>query len=187
MPSITLDPSCTALLLIDLINDLDFAGGEDLLIHARSMTQQLTALRHYAREQKIPIIYANDNFGQWHANFQKLVEDCLQEGVRGREIVEQLQPSPEDFFILKPKHSAFYHTSLEILLNNLGVTSLVITGMAADICVLFTANDAYMRGFRIIVPSDCVASEQAQWSEHALQLMQRVLKADITPFAAWNV
>jgi len=186
MCSMSAEPSKTALLLIDVVNDLMFDGGKELLLHARPMATQLLRLKAYARAQKMPVIYANDNFGQWHADFQALIQHCLQDHVRGQEIVQLLQPDEEDYFVLKPKHSAFYQTSLDVLLSNLGVTSLIITGLAGDICVLFTANDAYMRNFTIIVPGDCIASEDATHNAQVLQLMQRVLKADVTPFAEWT-
>ena len=187
MSPLTPDPSKSALLLIDVINDLMFDGGEELLQYARPMAAQLARFKRYARAQQMPVIYANDNFGQWHADFQVLVQRCLQDHVRGREIVKLLRPDKEDYFVLKPKHSAFYQTSLDVLLSNLEVTSLIITGMAGDICVLFTANDAYMRDFNIIVPGDCVASEDEEHNAQVLQLIQRVLKADVTPFAKWDV
>jgi nicotinamidase-related amidase len=137
-------------------------------------------LKHRAKAHGIPVIYANDNFGRWRSDFPKLVEHCLQSEVRGRAIVTQLQPDEDDYFILKPKHSAFFQTNLEILLGYLGATTLILTGMAGDICVLFSANDAYMRDFRIYVPPDCIASESDDRSREALMLMQRVLKADIS-------
>ena len=104
--------------------------------------------------------------------------------MRGRPIVVQLQPDEDDYFVLKPKHSAFFQTNLEILLEYLGATTIILTGMAADICVLFSANDAYMRDFRVYVPSDCIASESEDRSQQALLLMQRVLKADISASTA---
>jgi nicotinamidase-related amidase len=96
-------------------------------------------------------------------------------------MVKLLQPEEEDYFILKPRHSAFYMTNLDVLLKYLGAETLILTGIAGDICVLFTANDAYMREFRLLVPADCVASEDVEHNQHALELMQRVLKADIQP------
>jgi nicotinamidase-related amidase len=171
----------TALLLIDVINDLEFDGGDKLLNYARPMARALAALKERANAVGIPIIYVNDNFGRWRSDFPKLVEYCLTSGVRGQPIVAQLQPGPNDYFVLKPKHSAFFQTNLEILLRHLRTTTLILTGMAGDYCVLFTANDAYMRDFRLIVPPDCVASEDVERNSEALALMQRVLKADITP------
>ena len=174
------DNSPIALLLVDVINDLEFPGSEKLLQHALPMADALRAFKSRAKQAGIPAIYANDNFGRWRSDFPKLVSHCLQAGVRGRTIVTQLQPDEDDYFVLKPKHSAFFQTNLEILLGYLGVTTLILAGMAADICVLFSANDAYMRDLRIYVPSDCVASESRDRSREVLVLMQRVLKADIS-------
>jgi nicotinamidase-related amidase len=105
----------------------------------------------------------------------------MKEDVRGKPIAEQLLPEEDDYFVLKPKHSTFFQTNLEILLDYLGADTLIMTGMAGDICVLFSANDAYMRDFRIVVPPDCTASEEPEQNRQVLTLMQRVLKAEITP------
>ena len=168
------------LLLIDVINDLEFDGGENLLSEALPMAAALATLKNRAKAQGIPVIYANDNFGRWRSDFPKLVSHCLGAGVRGRPIAVQLQPDEDDYFVLKPRHSAFFQTNLEILLGYLGIKTLIITGMAADICVLFSANDAYMRNLHIHVPADCVASESNDRTREVLALMQRVLKADIS-------
>ena len=150
--------SAVAILLIDVINSLDFPGSERLMPSAKSMANQLSVFCGKARNLQIPIIYVNDNFGRWRSDLQHQVDRCLNDDVPGKEIVEQLIPKPTDYFVLKPKHSGFYSTSLELLLNDLQVNTLVITGLVTNICVLFTANDAYMRGYRIWVPSDCSAA-----------------------------
>ena len=174
------DKSDVALLLIDVINDLEFAGGEKLLPHAIAMAEALAALKRRAKAAGIPIIYANDNFGRWRSDFRSLVKHCLESDVRGKPIVSKLVPEGDDYFILKPKHSAFYHTNLEILLKYLGAQTLILTGIAGDICVLFSANDAYMRDFEIIVPPDCTVSENPDSNRQILALMRRVLKAELT-------
>jgi nicotinamidase-related amidase len=175
------DKSDTVLLLIDVINDLEFEGGDDLLRHVPPMAQCIADLKRRAKDAGIPTVYANDNFGRWRSDFTKLVAYCLENDVRGREMVRLLQPEEDDYFILKPKHSAFFQTNLDLLLRYLGAHKLILTGVAGDICVLFSANDAYMRDFEIIVPTNCVASEDATNNHQALKLMQRVLKADTTP------
>jgi nicotinamidase-related amidase len=175
------DKSDVALLLIDVINDLEFADGELLLEHALPMAERLAALKKRARETGIPIIYVNDNFGRWQSDFNKLLKHCLEDGVRGQRLVEKLQPDEDDYFVLKPKHSGFFSTTLDTLLEYLQASTLILTGVAGNICVLFTANDAYMRDFNLIVPSDCVASNTPEENEHALELMQKVLKADTSP------
>jgi nicotinamidase-related amidase len=120
----------------------------------------------------------NDNFGRWRSDFRKQVQHCLGEEVVGRPIAALLQPDDDDYFVLKPKHSGFFSTQLEILLNYLGAETLILTGFAGNLCVLYTANDAYMRDFKLIVPGDCIASETAAADRHALDQMRRWLKAD---------
>jgi nicotinamidase-related amidase len=175
------DTSPVALLLIDVINDLEFDTGRELLRHALPMARRLAALKSRAREAGIPIIYVNDNFGRWQSDFNKLLSHCLEEDVCGKPLAEILKPEEDDYFVLKPKHSGFFSTTLDTLLEYLQAKTLILTGLTGDICVLFTANDAYMRDFNLIIPSDCVASSTEEGNEHALELMSRVLKADTTP------
>ena len=175
------DKAETALLLIDVINDLEFDGGEKLLTQALPMAVSLAALKRRAKTTGVPAIYVNDNFGRWRSDFAKLVRHCVEENVRGRPVATHLIPEQDDYFVLKPKHSAFFQTNLESLLSYLGATTLILTGIAGDICVLFSANDAHMRNFKIVIPSDCVASQEAEANDQALRLMQRVLKAKTSP------
>ena len=175
------DSSEDVLLLIDVINDLEFADGEKLLEFAGPMARGLAALKRRAGALGVPVIYVNDNFGRWQSNLNNQVEHCLKDGVRGQPIVELLKPGPDDYFVLKPKHSGFYSTTLDVLLDYLEAKRLIIAGMAANICVLFTANDAYMRDFRLAVPADCVASNSREETDHALDQMRKVLKADTRP------
>ena len=173
--------SAVALLLVDVINDMDFAGSESLVSFAEPMARRLQALKYRARAAGIPTIYINDNFGRWRSDFRSLVEHCTRDEVPGRDVARMLRPDPEDYFVLKPKQSAFYGTTLDTLLRSLGTKTVILTGMAGDNCVLFSANDAYMRDFTLFIPSDCVASETREQNEIALQLMARVCKADIRP------
>jgi nicotinamidase-related amidase len=175
------DKADVALLLIDVINDLDFPEADDLLRHARPMAGRIAELKRRAKEADVPVIYVNDNFGRWRSDFKSHIEHCLHDGVRGRVLAELLPPAEDDYFVLKPKHSGFFSTTLDILLDYLQVKTVILTGIAGNICVLFTANDAYMRDFHLIVPSDCVASNTEEENRHALEQMQTVLKADTRP------
>jgi nicotinamidase-related amidase len=175
------DKCDVALLLIDVINDLDFPEGDQLLQHALPMARQIAALKRRAQDADIPVIYVNDNFGRWRSDFGAQVEHCLEDGVRGKPIAELLQPDEDDYFVLKPKHSGFFSTTLDTLLKYLGTKAVILTGMAANICVLFTANDAYMRDLHLAVPRDCVASNTDAENEYALEQMGKVLKADTRP------
>lgn len=177
------DKSSVVLLLIDVINDLEFDGGEKLLHHALPMARNIADLKQKVVSAGVPVVYINDNFGKWQSDFTKLVDHCMNDNVRGRPIVEQLHPSTEDYFVLKPKHSGFYSTTLGVLLEYLGAQTLILTGMAGDICVLFTANDAYMRDYRLVIPHDCIASQTVENNEYALAIMKKILKADTRAFA----
>ena len=180
-PSSTRKPRRTALLLIDVINDLDFEGSESLVRLAEPMAKRLRALKRRARAAGIPTIYINDNFGKWRSDFRATVEYCLKRDVPGHKVAKMLKPDAKDYFVLKPKQSAFFGTTLDTLLRDLKTKTVILTGIAGDNCVLFSANDAYLRDFKLHIPSDCVASNTEAENQYALQLMKKVVKADITP------
>lgn len=175
----------TALIIIDMINKMDFEGGENLLQNTRSITEPIKELKIQAKQRGIPVIYVNDNFGLWQEDLNDLVEECRKG--QGSEIVDELLPAKDDYFIIKPKHSGFFGTQLSILLNQLGIRKIILTGIAGDICVLFTANDAYMREYELWVPSDCVASEQQQDNKQALSIIERSLFANIENSTELNI
>lgn len=173
------DESKIALVLIDVISDFEFEDGEKLFKTALPMAKNLAALKEKAKKARIPVIYVNDNFGKWQSDFRKLLAHALDKSRRGAPIAELLAPDDEaDYFVLKPKHSGFYSTTLEILLEYLGCEILILTGVATDICVLFTANDAFLRDYKLIVPRDCVAANDEKTSELTLKYVERILKAD---------
>jgi nicotinamidase-related amidase len=173
------ETASVALLLIDVINDLDFDGADALLRQALPMAQRVARLKRAASRLQIPAVYVNDNFGQWKSDFRHTVEHCCDANSRGAEISRMLRPAESDYFVLKPKHSGFYATTLDLLLEHLQANTLILTGIAANICVLFTANDAYMRDYKLFVPSDCVASNTAEETEYSLLQMKNILKADV--------
>ena len=174
------DDAHAALLLIDVVNDLEFDGGAELLTQALPMAEHLAELKARARAHGVPVLYVNDNFGRWRSDFRRLVEHCLGAG-RGRPIVELLQPDEDDYFALKPKHSGFFGTTLDLLLHYLGAQTVIVTGLTTDNCVLFTASDAYLRDYDLLVPADCVAAIDPEESRAALRHMARDLKADTRP------
>jgi nicotinamidase-related amidase len=181
------DQADIALLLIDVINDLEFPEGPQMFEQAMAMARKIKRLKERARAENIPIVYVNDNFGIWQSDFRAVVQHVLEDDVCGRPLAEMLAPTDDDYFVLKPKHSAFYSTTLDILLDYLGVRSLILTGLAGNICVLFTANDAYMRDFRLYVPRDCCASNTEEENHYALDQMKKVLKADLTSSSRLDV
>ena len=172
------DTSPVVLILIDFINDLEFDTGPRLLRPAVRAARAVAALKAKARQRDIPVIYANDNFGRWRSDFRETVRHVLEDGVRGQPLGELLEPDSDDYFVLKTKHSAFYATTLELLLQYLGAKRVILTGLAGDMCVLLTAADAFMRDYEVYVPRDCVASASAVNTRKGLEYMARVFKAE---------
>ena len=171
--------SGTALLLVDVINDLAFDGSQALVTQAESMAVSLAALKRRATAAGVPTVYVNDNFGQWRSDFRRTVAHCTARSSRGRRVSRRLRPTVRDYFVLKPKHSGFFDTTLDSLLDTLRIRRVILTGIAGNICVLFTANDAYMREYKIFAPADCIVSNTAVENDHALQQIKAVLKGNV--------
>jgi nicotinamidase-related amidase len=170
-------PSNSALIIIDIINSFEFGSGEILAEKTLSIIHTLRKLKDAFKQEHLPIIYVNDHYYLWQANLDKLIEHC--QNSLNEIILQQLKPDEDDYFLIKPKHSAFYGTGLTILLQQLQVKTLFLTGIAGNICVLFTANDAYMREYNLYIPKDCIASVDDQDQNYALKMMENVLKANI--------
>ncbi|MGF3106308.1 isochorismatase family cysteine hydrolase [Rossellomorea aquimaris] len=170
-------PNQTALLVIDIMNPFDFEHGNTLARHTLNIVEPINTLRHYCTKHEHPVIYINDHYELWKADYKEIYQKCHNDVSDG--IMTPLQPTDKDFFLIKPKHSAFYGTALNTLLHHLSVKNLIITGIAGNICVLFTANDAYMREFNLIVPRDAIASVSDEDNHYALTMMKNVLKAKI--------
>ena len=178
--TITIPVAGSALLLIDVINDLDFEGSEALVAQAEPMAIRLAALKRRARASGVPCIYINDNFGQWRSDFRQTVTHCTAKASPGRSVSGRLRPTKDDYFVLKPKHSGFFDTTLDTLLEALRVRRVILTGIAGNICVLFTANDAYMRDLRLFAPADCIVSNTPEENAYALEQIASVLKGNLT-------
>jgi nicotinamidase-related amidase len=174
-------PRRTALLLVDVINDMEFEGSESLVRCAEPMAKRLHGLKQRCRDAGIPTVYINDNFGKWRSDFRSLVDHCINDPVPGREVARLLKPDNDDYFVLKPKNSAFFGTTLDTLLISLNTDTVILTGIAGDNCVLFSANDAYLRDYKLFIPADCIASNSKEENDAALRLMEKVVKADVRP------
>lgn len=171
------------MLLVDFINPLDFPGAEDLSAGALDAAKAALTLRKAMDEAGVPVIYANDNFGSWRSDFNSLVRQLQEGSGTAAEIARMLQPRPDDLTVLKPRHSAFFGSPLEILLDLMNVEELVITGLATDICVQMTAADAFLRDYKIMVPANCTAAESQQRRQAALDYMRDILKCEVSPWA----
>ncbi len=173
-----------ALLLVDFINPLDFPGAEDLAAPALTAAKATATLVRAARSSDIPVIYANDNFGGWRSDFNSMVAR-LERGVgASAAIVKLLKPRKRDITILKPMHSAFFGSPLDVLLDKMGTRSLVVAGLATDICIQFTVADAFLRGLKVHVPPECTAAESEAKKDAALLYMRDILKCDTRSMAS---
>jgi nicotinamidase-related amidase len=184
MGAARLPPSERVLLLVDFINPFNFPGAERLAPAAVEAARATAGLKERLAAEGVTTIYANDNYGVWQSDFHTLVSACL--GMNGPpgEIARLLYPQAGDLTILKPRHSAFFASPLELLLTEMESSELIICGLATDICVQLTAMDAFLREYRIWVPSDCNAAESTHAKHMALAYMASVLKCEIAPSAA---
>jgi nicotinamidase-related amidase len=169
-----------ALLILDMITDFDFPDGKAAVRAARRIAPQIARFKARAVAARIPVIYVNDNLGPWRSDIQAMLARCLRRSAPGRDVVRQIAPADDDFVLLKPKHSGFYATPLAALLEQCGARELILTGLSAHQCVLFTANDAYLRNFELIIPSDCIASPKSSQTQFALRYFKSVLNARTT-------
>ncbi|HLR02612.1 MAG TPA: isochorismatase family cysteine hydrolase [Virgibacillus sp.] len=170
----------TAVLFIDLINDFHFDRGDKLIIHTENILPHIMQLKRFAKHHALPIIYINDHFGLWQAGPRQLMDYCRND--RSNEVIKTVQPDEKDYFLIKPHHSAFYQTPLKSLLQDLEITQLILAGVAGDICILFTAQDAYISGYTLHIPENCIASNEKRGNDYALYLMRSVMKAKTDPF-----
>jgi nicotinamidase-related amidase len=179
--------SSVALILIDVINHFEFPDGDKILKNALPIAGRLSKLKQRCRRAGIPAIYVNDNFGQWRSDAQSLVSRCVESQCPGKPFVEQIRPDDQDYFVLKPMHSAFFQTPLEVLLRYLGAKSLVLAGLATNSCIVCTAHDARMRNFSLHVPSDCSAARTRREHEQAIEHIREMANASVVPSSSLRV
>jgi nicotinamidase-related amidase len=173
--------SCTvALLLVDVINDLAFPNNRTLLAELPQLVRSLVALKERCRKLRIPTIYANDNFGKWRSNFPAVLAHCLK-SPKGHILGEQLAPTTDDYIVLKPKHSVFFATPLDILLSHLTTSTVILTGLTTNACILTSASELHVRDVNLFVPSDCVAGLTPAAHRAALGVMKKSFGADTRP------
>lgn len=171
-------PVPVALLLIDVVTTFQFPDGVAILQGALAMRDALVRLKARARALSIPVLYVNDNFGDWRSEKEVLMGRCLE--AKGAQFVRPLLPDSEDYFVLKPMHSGFYMTPLEVLLEHLQVETLILTGLMSNSCITVTAHDANMRGFKIFVPQDCSCARNPKEHIQALMQLEAIAGANIT-------
>ena len=167
--------SKSALIILDMLNLFNFSEADMLIQPATKAAKNILRLKNKFKKRKWPVIYVNDHFGHWHSDWKKIYQECSEEKCLGRNIARLLKPDEDDYFILKPKHSGFFMTALELLLEDLKIQNLVLTGIAGNLCVLFTAHDAHMREYKVTVPRDCIASNSKTDNDYTLRQLKNVL------------
>lgn len=170
----------SALLIVDMVSDFEFEDGEQLFKYAVPAADKILKLKQRVQAAGWPVIYVNDNYGRWQEDFSHQVTRIIKKKCVGRKIAEALRPTRKDYYILKPHRSGFYETPLEVLLSSLGIGTVVITGVTTDICILFTAHDADMRGLKVVVPEDCSAAVAPTHHTSALALLRRAAHTETT-------
>jgi nicotinamidase-related amidase len=172
------DRSTAVLLILDVLSDFRFPDGEAVLRAARRIAPRIARLKSKAHAAGMATIYVNDNPGRWRSNLPALLEHCSAPPARGPDVIAQLTPHERDYCIMKPRHSGFYATPLDVLLEHLGAQRLILTGVSSHQCVLFTANDAHVRNFELLVPRDCIGAPATSDTRFALHYFDSVLDAD---------
>jgi nicotinamidase-related amidase len=151
-----------ALVVIDMINRYDFEGAEVLKRNAEAILPTLRGLLERAREADAPVIYVNDNFGDWRLDH-----------------IEPLVPDERAMFVLKPRHSIFFETPLSYLLHQEEIDELVLTGQATEQCIVYSALDAHIRHIPVMVPRDAVAHIHEDLAQAALRMMEINMEATV--------
>ena len=167
--------SATALLVIDMLSRWDFPDADTLLAQSVPIAPRIATLAARCRDAGVPVVFANDNHGRWRSDLRQVVDEALHADGPGAEIARQLQPQAQDYFVLKPKHSGFHATPLDLLLRHLGVRRVILSGVSSDQCVLATAVDAKMHDYAVVIASDCVATQTAERNALALRHFRDVL------------
>jgi nicotinamidase-related amidase len=175
------DRSRTALIVLDMISDFQFPDGPEVARAARRIAPRIAELKQRCRNARIACIHVNDDVGRWRSDSAHLIEHCTRASAPGADIVKLVRPGPSDYIILKPRHSAFYATPFDVLLEHLGTRRLILTGVSSHQCVLFTANDAHLRGLELVIPSDCIAAPSIRETRFALKYFSSVLEARVAP------
>ena len=172
------DEAATALLVVDMLNPYDHPEADELAEHVAGALPGVKTLLRRAEEADAPVVYVNDNYGDWNSS----VEELARAATDGKhpELVEPVLPKDGHSFVVKARHSTFYETPLEYLLDQMGVGRLVLSGQVTEQCILYSALDAHVRHFDVVIPTDAVAAIYDELGGAALRMMERNMSAELT-------
>jgi nicotinamidase-related amidase len=171
----------TALIVIDMLNAYEHQDADALTRSVEATVPRIAELIARAKDEDVPTIYVNDNFGAWTSDRHQLLETAL--AGRHRHLVEPVAPAEEALFVVKARHSIFFQTPLEYLLGQEDVDRVVLAGQVTEQCVLYSALDAYIRQLKVVIPRDAVAHIHEHLAEASLELMERNMDAEIAAAA----
>jgi nicotinamidase-related amidase len=172
----------TALVVVDMLNPYQHEDADELADSVAEIVETLAGLIDRVRDgDDVDVIYVNDNYGDFTASRDDIVRKAL-DGARP-DLIEPIVPDAHWPFLEKVRHSAFYATPLEYLLELLEAKRIILTGQVTEQCILYTALDAYMRHFDLTVPSDAVAHIDVDLGKAALRMMQSNMRATVVPAA----
>ena len=169
----------SAVVVVDMLNPYDHEDAEPLTRSVERIIEPLAALVGRARDEKVEVVYVNDNYGDWNSSQEQLADAAMQ-GARP-DLVEPVLPPDEASFVIKARHSIFYGTPLEYLLSEKGVDHVVLAGQVAEQCILYSALDSYVRRLKVSVPRDGVAHIQEHLAQAALEMMEGNMSAELAP------
>jgi nicotinamidase-related amidase len=164
-----------------MLNSYEHDDAERLAESVRDAVPQIADLIERARREHIPVVYVNDNYGDWNSSSEELAREAM--NGRHPELVEPLLPREDDAFVIKARHSVFYSTPLEYLLQSMDVGRIVLTGQATEQCILYSALDGYVRHFEVLVARDAVAHIHRHLADAAYEMMERNMHAEVVPAA----
>jgi nicotinamidase-related amidase len=167
----------TALLVVDMLNTYEHEDADRLAASVKDAVPQIADLIERARSEDVPLVYVNDNYGDWNSSSSELAERAL--AGRHPDLVEPVLPRDGDAFVIKARHSVFYSTPLEYLLQTMGVGRIVLAGQSTEQCILYSALDGYVRHFEVAVPRDGVAHIYEHLSSAAFEMMERNMHAQV--------
>lgn len=171
----------TAVLVIDMLTDYDHPDGDALRASAASIVPVIAGLRDRAREQDVPVVWINDNHGEWAEDREGLIASARRGA--GAALIDPIAPHEGAPFLFKARHSVFFGSPLEYLLELEGIGRLVLAGQVTEQCILYSALDAYIRHFQVVVPRDAVAHIDPDLAEASLRLMERNMRAQVVDAA----
>jgi nicotinamidase-related amidase len=167
----------TALVVIDMITPYEHPDADQLIKSVEAVVPAIERLIRRATDEKVPVIYVNDNFGSWTSSSDAIYQAAT-EG-KARHLVEPLRPAKTALFVVKARHSIFYQTPLEYLLGQLEIERLVLAGQVTEQCVLYSALDAHIRHHEVVVPTDAVAHIHADLADAACRMMELNMSAQL--------